>query len=137
MPALRGSLTYARFFVEGTVPDDFSSRFMKAVRLRAMKPLEPDEEELERSGWAKIGEPFVIDLSSEDVFFNEYVALGFRTDRWAISPAVLRRQICNLCLQLLSLISLFSFPGGLIDSFNAQFRLGRVKAVWVLCQKRL
>lgn len=93
MPALRGSLTYARFFVEGELPDDFRERFMRAVRLRAMRPLEPDEEELERSGWAKIGEPFVVDLAYDDVFFNEHVVLGFRTDRWAIPGPVLRTRV--------------------------------------------
>ncbi|MBX3218690.1 MAG: hypothetical protein KF850_42185 [Labilithrix sp.] len=93
MPALRGSLTYARFFVEGELPDDFRERFMRAVRLRAMRPLEPDEEELERSGWAKIGEPFVVDLTYDDVFFNEHVVLGFRTDRWAIPGPVLRTRV--------------------------------------------
>jgi DNA recombination-dependent growth factor C len=58
-----------------------------------MKPLEPDDEELERSGWAKIGEPFVVDLSYEDVFFNEYVNLGFRTDRWVIPGPVLKTRV--------------------------------------------
>jgi hypothetical protein len=93
VPALRGSLTYARFFVEGELPDDFRERFMRAVRLRSMKPLQPDDEELERSGWAKIGEPFVVDLSYEDVFWNEYVNLGFRTDRWVIPGPVLRTRV--------------------------------------------
>lgn len=93
MPALRGSLTYARYFVEGEVPRDAFNGFLRSIRAKAMRPLEPDEEELERSGWAKIGEPFVIDLTSEDVFFNEYVVLGFRTDKWTISPAVLRRHV--------------------------------------------
>ncbi|MBX3209242.1 MAG: hypothetical protein KF764_29690 [Labilithrix sp.] len=79
--------------MEGELPDDFRERFMKAVRLRAMRPLEPDEEELERSGWAKVGEPFVVDLSYDDVFFNEYVVLGFRTDRWAIPGPVLRTRV--------------------------------------------
>ena len=93
MPALKGSLTYSRFFVEGELPDDFRERFMKAVRLRSMKPLEPDDEELERSGWAKIGEPFVVDLSYEDVVFNEYVNLAFRTDRWVVPGPVLRTRV--------------------------------------------
>lgn len=93
MPALRGSLTYARFFVSGELPEDFRERFMRSVRLRAMKPLEPEEEELERSGWAKLGEPFVVDLNYDDVFFNEYVNLGFRTDRWVIPGPVLRTRV--------------------------------------------
>ncbi len=66
---------------------------MRAIRLRAMKPLEPEDEELERSGWVKIGEPFVVDLAYEDVVFNEYVNLGFRTDRWAIPGPVLKTRM--------------------------------------------
>lgn len=93
MPALRGSLTYARFFVKGEPPDDFRERFMRAIRLRAMKPLEPDDEELERSGWVKLGEAFETTLTYDDVFWNEYVNLGFRTDRWAIPGPVLRVRV--------------------------------------------
>lgn len=93
MPAIKGSLTYARFFVKGEPPDGFQGPFMKSIRLRAMKPLEPDEEELERSGWCKIGEPMEIDLDHEAVFYNEYINLGFRTDRWVIPAPVLRTRL--------------------------------------------
>ena len=108
MSALRGSLTYARFYVEGDLPDDFRERFMRAIRLRAMRPLEPDDEELERSGWCKIGEPFATELGYEDVFFdapsgcrppsadlrfNAFVNLGFRTDKWAIPGSLLKRHV--------------------------------------------
>jgi recombination associated protein RdgC len=92
VPALNGSLTYTRFFVEGSLPEDFRERFMRAVRLRAMRPLEPDDEELERSGWAKIGEPMSTDLTYDDVFFNEYVALSFRTDSWKLPGPVLKAR---------------------------------------------
>jgi recombination associated protein RdgC len=96
MPALRGSLTYARFFVEGgaaALPDDHRERFMRSIRLRAMRPLEPDDEELERSGWSKIGEPHEIELTYDDVFFNEYVNLTFRTDRWVIPTPLLKSKL--------------------------------------------
>lgn len=93
MPALRGSLTYARFFVDGELPDDFHARFTKAIRLRAMKPLEADEDALERSGWCRIGEPFELDLGHEDVFYNEYINVGFRTDRWVIPGSLLRARM--------------------------------------------
>src|SRR5688572_26886099 len=66
---------------------------MRSIRLRAMKPLEPDEEELERSGWAKIGDPFTVELSHDDVFWNEYVNLTFRTDRWVIPGPVMRGKL--------------------------------------------
>lgn len=94
MPALRGSLTYTRFFVEGdATPQDFREKYMRAVRLRAMKPLEPDEEELERSGWCKLAEPFELELHYNDVFCNEYVALGFRTDKWQIPGPMLKARV--------------------------------------------
>jgi recombination associated protein RdgC len=91
--ALKGSLTYARLFVEGDLPKDFRDRFTKAIRLRAMKPLEPDEEVLERNGWCAVGEPFELDPAYEDVFYNEYLNLGFRTDKWAIPGALLRAKL--------------------------------------------
>jgi recombination associated protein RdgC len=93
LPALKGSLTYSRFFVEGSLPDDFRERFMRSVRLRAMKPLEPDDEDLERSGWAKVAEPMTTELTYDDVFFNEYVALSFRTDKWQFPGAVLKARL--------------------------------------------
>ena len=93
MPALRGSLTYARFFVAGDVPEDFREKYMRAIRLRAMKPIEPDDEELERSGWCKVGEPFEIELRYEDVFYNEYVNLGLRTDKWRLPASMLKQRV--------------------------------------------
>lgn len=93
MPALRGSLTYSRFFVEGSLPDDFRERFMRSIRLRAMKPLEPDDEDLERSGWAKIAEPMTTELTYDDVFLTEFVALSFRTDKWQFPGAVLKARM--------------------------------------------
>jgi len=93
MPALRGSLTYARFFVEGELPKDFRERFMRAIRLRAMKPLEPDDDAAERSGWCAIGEPFDVDLHYEGVFYNSFINLGLRTDRWVIPGSLLRARV--------------------------------------------
>jgi recombination associated protein RdgC len=93
VPALRGSLTYARFFVDGDVPDDFREKFMRTIRLRAMKPLEADDEDLERSGWCKLGEPFEIELRYEDVFYNEYVNLGLRTDKWQLPSSILKQRL--------------------------------------------
>lgn len=93
MSALRGSLTYARFFVEGALPEDFRERFMRAIRLRAMKPLEADDEDLERSGWCVMGDAYALDLTYDAVFANEYLNLGMRTDRWVLPGPVLRSRV--------------------------------------------
>lgn len=93
MPALKGSLTYARFFVEGAPPKDFREKFMRAIRLRAMQPLTADEDAAERSGWCAIGEPFDIDLSYDGVFYNNFINLGFRTDRWSIPGPLVKTRM--------------------------------------------
>jgi recombination associated protein RdgC len=93
VPALKGSLSYSRLFVEGDLPGDFRDRFTKALRLRAMKPLSPDEELLERSGWCVMGDPFEVDLGYDDVFYNEFLNLGFRTDKWVIPTSLLRAKL--------------------------------------------
>jgi len=58
-----------------------------------MKPLVPDEEDLERSGWCRIGEAFETELGYEDVFYNEFINLGFRTDRWVVPGPMLRSKM--------------------------------------------
>lgn len=93
MPALSGSLTYARLFVEGPLPDDYRTRFVDSLRARAMKPLDAEDEAAERSGFCAFGDPFQLELDYERVFFNNFLNLGYRTDRWAISPALLRANL--------------------------------------------
>jgi hypothetical protein len=66
---------------------------VRTIRLRTLRPLEPDEEDLERSGWCRIGEPFELDLGYEDVFYNEYINIGFRTDRWVVPGPLLRAKL--------------------------------------------
>ena len=93
MPALSGSLTYARLYVEGDLPEDFRERYINTLRLRAMKPLEAEDDMPERSGFCAFGDPYELELSYERVFFNDFINLGFRTDRWSIPPALLRANI--------------------------------------------
>lgn len=93
MPALSGSLTYARLFVDGDIPDDFRERFVNTLRLRAMKPLEADDDMPERSGFCMLGDPYELELTYERVFYNDFINLGFRTDRWSIPGPLLRARM--------------------------------------------
>jgi recombination associated protein RdgC len=93
MPALKGSLTYTRYYVDGEFPQASPDALLQAIRLRAMKPLDPDEEAVERCGWCRVGAPTEIDLGTEDVFYNEFVNLGFRFDRWVIPGPMLRAKL--------------------------------------------
>lgn len=93
MPALTGSLTYARLFVEGALPDDFRERFLGAIQLRAMRPLSAEDDVPERSGWCAVGDPFELTLDYERVFYNNFLNLGLRTDRWSIPSAQVRTHL--------------------------------------------
>jgi DNA recombination-dependent growth factor C len=93
MPALTGSLTYSRFFLSDPAPDASPEKLLKAIRLRAMTPLTHDEEAVERAGWTRVGAPNELELGSEDVFYNEFLNLGFRHDRWIIPTPLLRSKL--------------------------------------------
>ena len=93
MGLFSGSLTYTRFFIEGEIAEDFQSKALRAIRARVMRPLEPDEEDLERSGWCRVGDPFELEVDNEHVFYNEFVNLGFRTDRWVVPTPLLKSKM--------------------------------------------
>jgi hypothetical protein len=99
--ALRGSLTYSRFFVVGDVPDDLAGASMKRIRANASQPLDPDEDLNERHGWAAIEDPMDTDLDHEKVFFNEYLCLGLRIDRWVVPKPLLNAHLRDAEAQLL------------------------------------
>jgi recombination associated protein RdgC len=84
MGAFRGSITFSKFYVRGELPEDFRDRFMESIHVRAFRPLDPSEEIDFRVGWCSITDPFDLELTHEKVFFNQYLNIGFRVDRWRI-----------------------------------------------------
>jgi hypothetical protein len=86
--ALKGSISFAKFHVRGALPDGFQGRFVENLRLRAFRPLTVDEDAEQRAGWCSIENPLDCDLDHDKVFWNNYLNLGLRVDRWQI-PAPL------------------------------------------------
>lgn len=95
MSLFRGSLTYVRFFALGDAPSDLASHGLAKIKRKVQRPLTADDDEPERSGWCKVGEPFELELDHNDVFYNEFVSLGFRTDKWAIPGALLKSKVAE------------------------------------------
>lgn len=93
MGAFRGNLTFARFYVTGDIPDDIPGTTLRRIRSNAFQPLSPEEDKSEGVGWANIEDPVDIDLDHEKVFYNEYVCLGLRLDRWAIPGPLLKAHL--------------------------------------------
>jgi recombination associated protein RdgC len=86
--ALKGSITFAKFYVRGQLPDAFRDKFVERIGLRAFRPLTVEEDADQRSGWCSIENPLDCELDHGKVFFNSYLNLGLRTDRWQV-PAPL------------------------------------------------
>ena len=93
MSALRGSLTFARFYVTGDIPDDIPGTTLKRIRANAFQPLSPEDDKSEGFGWANMEDPVDTDLDHEKVFYNEYVCLALRLDRWAIPGPLLKAHL--------------------------------------------
>lgn len=77
----------------GDAPDDAAAAFMKPIRANAFEPLTPDEDAPEHHGWASVEDPFDLELDHEKVFFNEYLTLTLRIDRWAIPGPLLKASL--------------------------------------------
>jgi hypothetical protein len=89
----RGALTFTRLLVTGKPPRDLRKKYFDAVKLRAFQPLTPDDEASEAVGWCVMERPFDLDFEPDKIFYDRFVLLGFRVDKWRIPGALLRAQV--------------------------------------------
>ena len=95
MGALKGTLSYAKLYVRGALPDAFRDTFVERIRIRAFQPLTVEEEAEQRAGWCSIENPLDCELDHAKVFFNSYLNLGLRTDRWVIPGPLLKAHLAE------------------------------------------
>jgi hypothetical protein len=91
----RGALTFTRLFVQGKPPKDLRKRYLEAVRLRKFTPLAPEDEASEAVGWCVIERPFDLDFQADRIFYDRFVQLGFRVDKWRLPGALVRSQVAD------------------------------------------
>ena len=84
MGALRGTISYSKLFVRGEPLRVVDERFVEGVRLRAFRPLDPAEEDVQRAGWVAVDDPFDFDLDRTKLLRGSYLGLALRVDRWRI-----------------------------------------------------
>lgn len=95
MGALKGSISFSKFYVRGALPDGFRDAYVERIRLRAFQPLTAAEEAERRAGWCSIEDPLDLDLDHGKVFFNSYLNLGLREDRWQIPSPLLKAHLAE------------------------------------------
>lgn len=92
MGAFSGSTTYSLYFVDGELPSEFKDRYLQMLKKRAFEPLTTAQEEEETSGWVPIRKPLQTIQTTQDFVFNEFIAVGLRTDRWSIPGELFRAR---------------------------------------------
>lgn len=88
--------------MQGKPPKDLRKRYLDAVRLRKFAPLAPEDEASEAVGWCVIERPFDLDLQPDRIFYDRFVTLGFRVDKWKIPGVLLRAQVADEEQRMLS-----------------------------------
>jgi hypothetical protein len=98
----RGALTFTRLFVQGKPAKDLRKRYLEAVRLRKFTPLAPEDEASEAIGWCVIERPFDLDFQPDKIFYDRFVQLGYRVDKWRIPGVLMRAQVADEEQRMLS-----------------------------------
>lgn len=94
MGALRGSLSYVRFLVDGDAADNPGSTYEKSMQSRRFLPLSPTAETMDSAGWVPLEAPFDDELKiTRDLFlFGDLIGITYREDKYAIPRALLQRE---------------------------------------------
>jgi len=92
---LKGAISYAKFQVEGELPDDLHQKFMARIRTRTFKLLTPEDEDDVAVGWVPIERPYDDEISfrSDGVFFGSYLNLALRLDRWKFPSTLVKAKM--------------------------------------------
>ena len=92
MGLLKGSISYAKFYVEGTVPENHQEMFLEALQLRRFVPLTVDGEDEQRVGWSPVSRPLEAEVAFDhnDVFYNAYLNVSLRVDAWRFPGPVFK-----------------------------------------------
>jgi len=86
--AIKGSVSYTRFYVWGELEGAYQDRFLRSIKNRVFEPLVAQEPEEEHVGWVSMSDPFDVDLNRDKVFLNNFLNIAFRVDRWRLPKPV-------------------------------------------------
>jgi hypothetical protein len=97
MGALKGSISFTRFHVRGDLPEAFQRKYLASIRTRGFKALTPESEDDVSCGWMPIERPYDVEVryDAESFFFNDYVNLAMRLDRWKFPTAVVKAKMAQ------------------------------------------
>lgn len=94
MGALRGSMSYLRFLVEGDAAKNPGTTYEKSIEARRFLPLSPTADVMESAGWVPLEAPFddEMPIGRDTFLFGELIAVTYREDKYTIPKALLQRH---------------------------------------------
>lgn len=97
MGALSGSLSYTRYSVSGTLPDDYADRFERAMEARRFLPLSNEGDDMETAGWVCLSAPYDNErpITREDFLFEGRLAFAFREDKIVLPAKVVQSLVAQ------------------------------------------
>ncbi len=95
MGALSGTLTYKLFYVQGEMPSDWKTNFVKNVQSHAFQKLTPHDEDEESMGWVIVGRPLHTDFDLYSMLFDHFINLSLRQDRYVVPSALLNAHFAE------------------------------------------
>lgn len=95
MGVFHGSISYRRYFVEGSLPAEWREAFVERAQQYALQPLTAESEEEQAVGWATAQSVLDTEITYEKLVVNEYVILTLRTDVWRIPPTLYKAHLAE------------------------------------------
>jgi len=94
MGLLKGSASFMRFTVEGTLPDNFWDFVAEQVAAHSFRDIDDTLDEFS-IGWVSVANMFDAEFAYSSYAAGDYVVLSMRVDERKISPAVLKKFVAK------------------------------------------
>lgn len=88
MGATHGTVTCTKYFVRETPKRGFRDRFIEAAQKFTFEELRVEDEEDQKAGFCVFEKPFDLDIRHDNAYFNSYLNLSLRIDKWRIPAAL-------------------------------------------------
>jgi recombination associated protein RdgC len=93
MGLAEGGITFRTYFVDGELPSNLRQDFLERIRARRFEPLTVEAEEDVTWGWVPVQNPLSTEFRSPDLFYEPYLVLALRMDRWSLPPVLLKANV--------------------------------------------
>lgn len=92
MGLIRGSASFTRFFVNGSLSQNYFEEFSEKIARYAFQNFDEYSSEVCSSGWVSIMNMFDTNFDGKDFFMHPYIALSYRVDVRKVPPNALKQH---------------------------------------------